>query len=99
MKMYNVFTGNEITEDGEQQFIKQMCLNCVSCIINEENYRCNNKNVMETGLKKVSESLPEGFEVDTLVLKPMILKNPTRKCPNYCVNKEFIINQLMSYLQ
>ena len=54
---------------------------------------------MESGVKKVYESLPEGFEIESLVLKPMLLKNPTKKCSNYCVDKEFIVNELMSYLQ
>lgn len=99
MKKYNVFTGAEIPEEGEQPIIKQMCLNCISCMDDDENYRCNNQNVMEAGVKKVSASLPEGFEIDTLVLKPMVLKNPTKKCPNYSVDKDFVVTELMTYLQ
>lgn len=99
MKLYNVFTGEEIPEENNQPIVKQMCLNCISCMHDDEFYHCNNKNVMESGVKKVYESLPEGFEIESLVLKPMLLKNPTKKCSNYCVDKEFIVNELMSYLQ
>lgn len=89
---YDIFNGTEIKE-GEQpiQHITKMCLNCTSLIEEESGYRCCNENVMASGRKKVTASLPEGFEIDTLILKPMVLKNPTKKCGNYEFNIDAII--------
>ena len=68
--------------------LKPMCLNCVSCIytINEE-YRCDNEKVLEIASQKMMEALPEGYEVAELEIKPMLLKNPCKKCSNYALNK------------
>lgn len=98
MGKYNILTGNVITEHDEHPIIKPMCLNCTSCLEEDDVYRCNNPKVMESGFLKVSESLPEGFEIDTLVLKPMLLKNPTKKCPNYKTDEEMVIGEVMGYL-
>jgi hypothetical protein len=38
--------------------------------------------------------VPEGFEIDTLTLKPMALKNPLKKCGVY----EADINALVEML-
>lgn len=95
MTKYDILTGNEIKEGEENASpIKSMCLNCVSCLNEDDNYRCNHPKVMETGLKKVAASLPEGFEIETLVLKPMVLKNPTKKCPNYEFNAENVLSTI-----
>lgn len=97
---YDVFTGAEITEGATpQQHINKMCLNCkyMTEVMNETgevSYHCTNEKVMEKGKEKILAALPEGFEIDTLVLKPMNLKNPTKKCGNYDFDLEFIVNQI-----
>lgn len=92
---YDIFTGEEIKEGEQHVHITKMCLNCKSLVDEEDGYRCCNPEVMENGLKKVSASLPEGFEIETLVLKPMILKNPTKKCGKYDCN----IDQILSLIK
>lgn len=92
------FTGVEITEGVET--IKKMCLNCVSLVENEDGtYACMNESVMEKGREKILAAVPEGFEIDTLTLKPMALKNPTKKCGAYFANINEICNELEAILK
>ena len=90
MKEYDILTGQEKTDKGLEPVFKKMCLNCTTCITAEEKYRCTNEIVMELNKKKAIESLPEGFEVESITLKPMELKDPTKKCKNYNPNMELI---------
>lgn len=88
-KLYEL-TGTQIDEASEP-FFKKMCLNCSFCSKNEkEVYSCSNKNVIEAGKKKILAAVPEGFEIATLELKPMLLKNPVKKCANYDANLELV---------
>ena len=88
------FTGAELPE-GSNSLIKKMCLNCKSLIETEDgNYTCVNETVMEKGREKILAAVPEGFEVDTLILKPMTLKNPLKKCGAYEANIDSLIEDL-----
>lgn len=88
------FTGTEIPE-GSNTLIKKMCLNCKSLIENSDGtFACVNETVMEKGKETILAAVPEGFEIDTLTLKPMALKNPLKKCGVY----EADINALVEML-
>lgn len=89
---YDIFTGAEIAEGEQPIHITKMCLNCKYVMDSDDCYRCCNDAVMEKGKEKILSSLPEGFEVETLVLKPMNLKNPTKKCGNYDFNLDAVIS-------
>ena len=92
------FTGAELPE-GSNSLIKKMCLNCKSLIENEDgHYACVNEAVMEKGREKILAAVPEGFEVDTLVLKPMVLKNPLKKCGVYEANIQSLVDELSTNL-
>lgn len=78
--------------------IKKMCVNCVHSHYNTEtdSYICKNGEVMEIGLEKVKEAAKGfGFDIDTLTLKPMTLKAPTKKCERYVPN----IDALKDYVE
>lgn len=96
--IYNILTGADVSAEGYKSPIKKMCLNCEFCNHVNEQYVCNNENVLESGKKKILEAVPDGFEIDVLELKPMQLKNPTKKCGNYSLNdllvKDVIIAEL-----
>ena len=49
---------------------------------------------MEKGREKILAAVPEGFEVDTLVLKPMVLKNPLKKCGAYEADIDSLVEDL-----
>lgn len=75
--------------------IKKMCINCVFSQKTDSNYICNNTNVIESGHEKIKEAAKNfGFDIDTLTLKPMELKNPSKKCQYYKVN----IDMITSYI-
>jgi hypothetical protein len=100
---YDIFTGKEIKDGEKPEHITKMCLNCKYHVESEEDgaevHRCNNKNVMDMGIKKIYSSLPEGFEIDTLVVKPMFLKNPTKKCGYYETDFDVILGAIKLEMQ
>jgi hypothetical protein len=49
---------------------------------------------MERGREKILAAVPEGFEIDTLTLKPMALKNPTKRCGAYEADFERLRGEL-----
>lgn len=90
MVNYCKLTGCENPETTEAPF-KKMCLNCVDCSLNaDENCVCTNVKVMEAGKQKILAAVPEGFEIEEIKLKPMLLKNPTKKCGFYSADYELI---------
>ena len=102
MAVYDKITGSDMSTDGGRCCFNKMCLNCLSCKqveetmnTTEEMYVCNNKNVLETGRKKIFDAVPDGFEISLLELSPMKLKNPTKKCPNYAFDANKIIDFIM----
>lgn len=88
------FTGVELTEGVET--IKKMCLNCVSLVENEDGtYACMNEAVMEQGREKIkAAALAMGHEIADLKLKPMALKNPTKKCGAYETDINSLVEEL-----
>lgn len=82
---YCIFTGLE------ESPLKKMCLNCISCTqTTAEKFGCTNENVLKKGKDEILKNVPEGFEIENLTLKPMALKNPTKRCPNYEPNIELM---------
>ena len=87
MSMLCILTGQE------EPAIKKMCLNCIYSHYNHEteSYVCKNEEVMEVGLEKVRDAAKGlGFDIDTLTLKPMALKAPSKKCDKYTPNIEAV---------
>ena len=78
--------------------LKPMCLNCEFVRCGDENCYCVNDNVLKTAYDKMMAALPEGFEVDVLTIKPMVLKNPCKKCGNYSLNEAFVVNEMLKEL-
>lgn len=87
-------TGIELTE-GVECPLKKMCLNCASLVEKKDGtFACKNEKVMEKGKEKILASVPEGFEIDSITLKPMNLKNPTKKCGCYSADMESIMAEI-----
>lgn len=97
MGKFCIFTGAEIVEGAPT--IKKMCLNCESLVVNEDGtYACVNETVMEKGREKILAAVPEGYEIDTLTLKPMALKNPLKKCGVHKTNFTALYEELNNVL-
>ena len=104
MSQYCKLTGIDLSKDGATNGFKSMCLNCKSCHLSplqssyeEQQYVCDNDAVMQVGMKKVIDSLPEGFEIETLKLKPMKLKDPTKKCKNHVFDLDKVVEFIQDY--
>lgn len=99
MKRYCMLTGIDLSGDGATNGFKTMCLNCTTCHYDSEKdqFTCSNEKVMEVGKQKILAAIPEGFEVETLTLKPMVLKDPTKKCKNHQFNLDGAVEYLKSY--
>lgn len=94
MANFDIFTGVEL-EEGTSTTLKKMCLNCDSCILNDDGtYACRNEAVMNIGREKILAAVPEGYEIDSLTLKPMFLKNPTKKCGNYKADIDYLVEKV-----
>lgn len=77
--------------------VKPMCLNCVYITETAENEcRCVNETVLEKAKIKMMEALPEGYEVENLQIKPMLLKNPCKKCGKYEMNKDLVAKSILA---
>lgn len=91
-----ILTGLPIGESP----IKKMCYNCVSFVEDNNFCTCNNPNVMKMGVSKIEEAAKQlGFDIDSLKLKPMALKKPSGKCPNYLPNMPLINNYINSIFE
>ena len=67
--------------------VKPMCLNCNSVSCDDNEFRCHNDAVLGVAREKMLAALPEGYEVGEIEVKPMLLKNPCKKCGNYSMDK------------
>lgn len=94
MKQYCPLTGIDLSADGATNGFKKMCLNCIDCGLDGGVYSCHNENVLQAGKNKILLSLPEGYEIETLELKPMKLKDPTKKCSNH----QFDVDGVMRFI-
>lgn len=99
VKQYCKLTGVDLTGDGATNGFKCMCVNCKSCHIDteKEQYVCDNEKVMEAGRQKILAAIPDGYEVETLVLKPMALKDPTKKCKNHVFDLDSVVAFVSEY--
>jgi hypothetical protein len=101
MAKYNIFTGEEIQQEGFVPPFKKMCVNCKFCAVDGSSgclYTCVNESVMESGKKKILESVPDGFEIEELKLKPMKLKNPTKRCGQHALDEERVQKLVLEML-
>lgn len=75
--------------------VKPMCLNCIYVTDTGSEYRCVNEDVLEGAKQKMMAALPEGYEIEILEIKPMLLKNPCKKCGKYTMDKTKVIRTLL----
>lgn len=83
------FCGAELV-DGKcpnaASHIVKMCINCEFCgLDNDSNRVCYNAENMENAIEKVKAALPSGYDFVNLELKPLPLKEPTKKCKKWAI--------------
>ena len=97
MARYCKFTGQE-RSSGNGLSIKPMCVNCKSFTETETDCACVNKAVLEMKTNDLLKNLPEGIEVESIVLKRMVLKDPSKKCGKHELDADGIrkyVNELI----
>lgn len=85
----------------EQHFVK-MCLNCTSCDFGvtedgTEKYFCTNETNMNNQLNKLKDAL-NGYEIEEIKLKPLPLKDYTKKCKLWNMHGLRISEELQKYI-
>ena len=84
----DIVTGLPIGEDGKIPVEgKKMCINCSFC---EHGITCTNEENMNRAKEKVLAAVPGGYEITNLEMKPLPLKDPTKKCINWSLDNELI---------
>jgi hypothetical protein len=82
-----IFCGEEINEFGicpnSTQHFKIMCLNCLYCVQDNNNYICTNEKNKNDAIEKIKTSYNGGYEIEEISLKPLPLKAPTKSCQQY----------------
>ena len=68
---------------------KPMCLNCNDCQDIDTKPVCINEENQQSALEKIKESVPSGYEIETLTIKPLPLKDATKKCKKWNIFKNF----------
>ena len=100
-----LFCGTDLI-DGKcpnfEQHLNKMCLNCASCGFETsedgtEKYLCMNETNMNKALEKMKDALV-GYEIEDIKIKPLPLKDYTKKCKLWALNGVKISEELQKYL-
>lgn len=73
---------------------KPMCLNCVFL----EAGCCQSPENKIAAIEKIKANMPAGYELSSIELKPLELKDPTKKCKNYSLNVKKVKETILSIL-
>ena len=94
-----ILCGEELNELGlcpnASQHFKPMCLNCEYCQNLETHCLCMNDENREDAVNRIKSSFEGGYEIKDVVLEPLPLKEPTKKCKRYRANNALILNSLV----
>lgn len=86
-----VFCGSDLV-DGKcpnGPHFKPMCLNCNDCQNVDTTPVCVNEENKNNAMEKIKESVPSGYEIESLAIKPLPLKDATKKCKNWSLYTDF----------
>ena len=95
MNRYCKFTGADKTSANScTNPIKPMCVNCKSFSESEKDCACMNAKILEKKKNDFLKNIPEDVEIESIVLKRIVLKDPTKKCGNHEYDTEGIYKEL-----
>lgn len=86
-----IFCGCELIDGScpNGPHFKAMCLNCDFCKDEDGKCYCNNPENKEDAINKIKASIPSGYEIEELKVKPLPLKDETKKCKRWNLLKNF----------
>ena len=91
-----VFCGSELINDKcpNGSHFKSMCINCNDCAEQSGKCFCNNNENMDDAVKKIKENVPSGYEIEEIKVKPLPLKDETKKCKRWNLMNNFVEKHL-----
>ena len=97
-----LFCGELLNEEGKcpnaAQHFKPMCVNCNFVGDEDGNLLCCNDENKNDAAQKIMSSYEGGYQITGLTLKPLPLKDPTKKCKRYKMNFEKVSDALTKIL-
>lgn len=92
--------GSELVEGKPQLKFTKMCANCRFAKLNENNdLVCENEENQRKASEKLLQSVPAGYEITELKLKPLPLKTAVKKCKAWEVNEEKVVEYIKSNIE
>lgn len=93
-----IFCGELLNEEGKcpnaAQHLKPMCINCmhmgVDNIDGSDVCVCCNEDNKNDAIQKIMSSYEGGYQITGITLKPLPLKDPTKKCKRYSLNQPVV---------
>lgn len=85
----NLITGAVMKPDEVKISVKQMCLNCIFC----KDMKCTNEDNKKMKIEQL-KSMIGGYEIKSIDIQPVKLKDPLKKCRNWQLDKERLIEWL-----
>ncbi len=98
-----VFCGTDLVDGvcpNLSQHIKPMCLNCVYCCqeLETNTFHCGHPENKKDATNKLLQSVPSGYELASFELKPLPLKDCTKKCKRWEFTRT-AVEQLVNMLE
>lgn len=97
-----IFCGEALNEQGKcpnaSQHLKPMCLNCIHMGFDEGNCLCCNEDNKNDAIQKIMSSYEGGYQITGVTLKPLPLKDPTKKCKRHALNNNAVSDALSELL-
>ena len=86
-----IFCGADLVDGkcANEPHFKHMCLNCNDCKEIDGKTVCINEDNQKAAINKIMEAVPSGYEIETLSLKPLALKDATKKCKKWHLVETF----------
>ena len=97
-----IFCGESLNEQGKcpnaLQHLKPMCLNCLYMCVEDGNCLCCNDENKNDAVQKIMASYEGGYQITGITLKPLPLKDSTKKCKRYDFNNAAVEEALIGLL-
>lgn len=95
-----LFCGELLNEEGKcpnaAQHFKPMCINCKHMGYDNEDCVCCNEDNKNDAIQKIMSSFDGGYQITGVTLKPLPLKDPTKKCKRHTLNYDVLIEGIKS---
>ena len=89
--------GEVLTEEGKcpnaALHFKPMCYNCTHMSVIENDCVCTNDDNKNDAIQKIIASYDGGYQITGITLKPLPLKDPTKKCKRHQIDSDVLLEE------